>query len=360
MGGTITNVAKTVLKAEVAKKGLNILGTKEDLFYPLDRDLSKGTIEFVVYSQQGVTTGGLLSGLSDLLSWGKNTKDALKDKASDIQNTLKNGIVEAAGKATKTPDCKLNVTKKATETITKGDYIPKPTGRKITMPLMQGVMVASTADYSSSDAGVSGDLAEGALQNGGNIASSVVKSIMDDTGSLLDSLKSGIKGDVATLAAFRAGSKVLNYSQGVGAGVKSAAQISINPNVKVLFNSMGLRDFQFNFTMIPTSASEAKMVESIIKAFREEQHPDYIPLDIGGRTIKAGYHFPNKFKIIFKHNGNEIPPKIDFCHLVNVNVTYNGNTLAMHSDGKYTEYQISLTFKEYRALDKSDIRDKGY
>ena len=57
---------------------------------------------------------------------------------------------------------------------------------------------------------------------------------------------------------------------GIAGAIESTSKITTNPNVRALFKNVPLRNFSFTFQLVPTSQQEARMVEDIIKIFREE------------------------------------------------------------------------------------------
>ena len=125
----------------------------------------------------------------------------------------------------------------------------------------------------------------------------------------------------------------------------------MNPNQRVLFKRVNIREFAFNFTLVPVNAGEAATVTSMVKFFRKYLYPEAI--EAGG--IKVGYKFPEKFQIKVGSALGWNAPEIKPCYLRNVAVTYNPNAIAFHEDGNPVETQLSLNFVEASALDRTDV-----
>lgn len=155
--------------------------------------------------------------------------------------------------------------------------------------------------------------------------------------------------------------RVLGNSFGQRELTDFATQTAVNPNTKVLFERVNIRDFNFNFTMIPTSREEANEINRIIKEFRRALYPT-TELD---RTWL--YRFPDKFNIIINTNETGINGehrasannliKFKPAFLTDVNVTYNPNASAWHADGNPLETNLTLSFKESETLVREDIEE---
>jgi hypothetical protein len=146
----------------------------------------------------------------------------------------------------------------------------------------------------------------------------------------------------------------------VAGAFRSAGGVTTNPNTRVLFKSVGLREFSFAFKFLATSAREAEEIKEIIKLFRTELYPDTINIPVGTSEISIGYRFPNKFQITVEYDGEEIATRIKPCFLRDVSVTYNNTSMSMHEDGNFTEIEMSLSFQETRTLSRKDVEEEGF
>jgi len=162
--------------------------------------------------------------------------------------------------------------------------------------------------------------------------------------------------------AFRAASvQIARMSRRFGGdGVANSAdyisQGTVNPNKRVMFKEVKVREFSFNFKFLPTSPEEAKSVRKIIMKFRENMYPERL---LEGSDIPFAYKFPRLFQISYTHRDSPVGFKMLRSYLDNMQITINPNSMGFFEDGQPTETDVTLNFREYRALDKSDIQ-KGY
>jgi len=205
--------------------------------------------------------------------------------------------------------------------------------------------------YNDTALGAGGMTALAGINAGQTMVGSLAKGVSEGLESIFNLLKGSLSNQAAQVAAARA---VQNMP---GDKLQSAASIGLqtglNPGTRILFDKPNLRQFSFQFKLIPTSQAEAQAIEKIIKEFRYQMYPEEIDI----RDIPIGYKFPNTYRISFKFAGGSIKvPKIQFCYLRDVGVTYNGQTNGtFFYDGHPTEVDLTLSFTEYRALSKRDI-----
>jgi hypothetical protein len=133
-----------------------------------------------------------------------------------------------------------------------------------------------------------------------------------------------------------------------------------NPYMEVLFDSMALRTFTYNFTFAPRNADERDDVQDIIKLFRFHMAPE----------LKGAQHrfltLPSTFDIhyMYQHSKdyaaeNNFYSKIATCVLEGVSVDYTPNGVKSFQDGSPTQITMSLSFKETELLNKQMI-NAGY
>ena len=241
-----------------------------------------------------------------------------------------------------------------TETIT----IPSADSRGnsgVTLYLPQAINISDQIGYENIDLGMIGLAARsmtGSIMNtvsGGGDAGGVIKNIINDvTSSISDNYRSVRNAGAAGAAALLADAFA---PDNIRAGVTSATGFTANPHKRSIFRDVGLRSFNFSFTMMPASQADAQSSEDIVKFFREHLYPE--------RLGDLLYKFPDKFTIEFKYNGKEVASKILPCYLTSVNTIYNSQSTSFHDDGKFTSIQIDLQFQEEATLDKKLVED-GY
>lgn len=132
---------------------------------------------------------------------------------------------------------------------------------------------------------------------------------------------------------------------------------ALNPQFEMLYSGTDLREFQFDFTMTPRNADEARMIHKIIKKFKYHGSPAFVSGQ--GRYIVP----PSYFDITFKFNGgdNDWLPQISTCVLKSFDVDYTGalEQWASHEDGSPIQVRMVLIFQELEMMHKS-LRKKGY
>ena len=214
-----------------------------------------------------------------------------------------------------------------------------------------GLQYRDGVNYENMDIGGAGAGAEMALKGG----SGAIKGLIEGgLGTFAKGLTGSGAADVATLGVVKLASVLPDEISGA---IKSAARVTSNPNTRVLFKSVNMREFSFTFKFICTSAREAEEVKDIIQYFRSELYPEDITTGVGDSQISIGYRFPNKFRIEVEYDGKEIAHRIKPCYLRNVDVNYNNTSQSFHSDGNFSEIEMTIGFQETRTLSKKDIEE---
>ena len=169
---------------------------------------------------------------------------------------------------------------------------------------------------------------------------------------LQDAFVNGLRSEAAQVAALRT---VGRLSEGVGGAIETETGITLNPNRRSTFKGIGLRRFNFSFQLIPTSAAEALRIREIIGFFRHNMYPD-VKGQVGNIPgTSAAFTFPSKFEISMVYGRKRVGAMTLPMFLEHVNVTYNPNSMAFHTDGEPQETVVDLAFIEERALTKPDI-----
>jgi len=136
-----------------------------------------------------------------------------------------------------------------------------------------------------------------------------------------------------------------------------------NPHAEMLFQSIGFREFQFDFKFTPRSQQEALCVSNIIKAFKFSSAPEVKH----GSKDERYYVYPSEFDIEFWSGSkpNDFINKISTCALTNMNVNYTGSNgwssfrTGGTINGMSVETNLSLSFKELEIITKTRI-NQGY
>jgi hypothetical protein len=222
---------------------------------------------------------------------------------------------------------------------------PGVTLKHVFLPCPANIAINDSATYNTVDLGVIGGATAKAMEDSGGNA-------LGFAGSLLNQMKGSGKSFGHAEIVTAMGAKI----PGAGAvtGVASLKNRTLlNPNTNTLFSGNALRSFSFAFKMIATSNDESLAISEITHRFREYTYADSRSSD--QNLILA---FPPTWTIHFLDghaNENKFIPKIHSCYLTGVGSTFNSTTNMFHSDGAPLEVDISLSFQETRALNRTDI-----
>ena len=145
-------------------------------------------------------------------------------------------------------------------------------------------------------------------------------------------------------------------------GAKALQQISsgkvITPRMEMMFEGVGRRSFSYTFAFIPKSAQEAKTIERIIYAFKENMMPEY-----SNPNTRREMNIPNVFDIqyMYQSTENKFLNKISTCFLQKIDVTYGADRYTAYDpvDGSPPPQKSSITldFVEMETLSKEMIRE---
>ena len=220
----------------------------------------------------------------------------------------------------------------------------------VSIYLPPNVTDSTSATYNDSKTGVAGFLiASGAaaLKEGGD-AAAITKSIVAGTKGLLGDSAARAIGGVAELAG----------AEGVEALTKKAFGNADNPYMEVLFDSMNLRTFTYQFNFAPKSQEEAYEVQRIIQLFRFHMAPELRP------GVNRYLGLPSQFDIHYmflsksgQTSENNFYNRIATCVLQTCDVNYTPNGVKSFEDGGPTATTMTLTFKEIELLTKDKIAE---
>ena len=218
----------------------------------------------------------------------------------------------------------------------------------IAIYLPPNVEDSTTANYNDSKTGIAGFLvATGAAAMGGD-ATQIAKSLVAGTEGILKDQTARAIGAVAELAG----------AEGAEQLVKKAFGEADNPYMEVLFDSMSLRTFTYNFNFAPKSEQEAEEVQRIIQLFRFHMAPELRP------GINRYLGLPSQFDIHYMFlskaghtSENNFYNRIATCVLQDCKVNYTPNGVKSFEDGGPTATTMTLTFKEIELLTKDKIAE---
>ena len=192
-------------------------------------------------------------------------------------------------------------------------------------------------NYGSAELGIGGMVANAAL-NGDSVTTADVKSnVIKNT--------TGVMGAVPGIGGF---AKAAELKSG----------LIVNPYTATTFEGVNVRQFEFAFKLVPTSAAESVTAHDIENAFRKYMYPK----DIGAGSLE----YPPTFRIKFMAGGrvNKYMPRIIDTYLTGMTASYNATGNSFHqNDGKLgaapVEVDLTLSFQEVRAITRDDLYGAG-
>ena len=222
----------------------------------------------------------------------------------------------------------------------------------ITLPMPSG----GISDRNSVNWQGSGlDVAQDAL------ATVAMNAILGGVGAGADAAKKELTkataGNKDLLAAIIA-AKASERAVGANGLLSRAFGVELNPNLELLFNSPELREFSFSFKMTPRSKSEAQIVRSIIRTFKQAMS---VKRSESVLLLKA----PHTFRISYLTSTKDHPYLNRFkeCALTNCSVNYTPDNSYMSYDDSdpdgrsMTAYELSLSFNELEPIFDDDYEN---
>ncbi len=316
------------------------------------------------------TTGSGTSFIEDTEFIGKIQEASGKKKnptATDYISAI-GGSIGDKGKQIKDEIFKNKLVKNAESVFAGGfKFMPVKNLPVVDMYFPLSFTYVDTAQYENASLGITGTVGAAAAEAGAGVLGSVLTTLNEGATSTFDAFignKQLSEGVARTAAARAIDVSGALFNQGFRNALTLQNRTVINPNIRALFRGVALREFTFQFKMIAESAQEAATVEKIIKHFRTEMYPDVYNLPIGSTGVAAdlGVKFPNVLQITFnyKNSENRKLPRLQLCYLRNVSHTVNPTGGGFRRDGQPNEIDLTLSFVEYKTLNKQDVEKRGF
>lgn len=221
----------------------------------------------------------------------------------------------------------------------------------IGFPIPQGLEFSDGASYDDASLGYAGAALSGTIRTAQNTADAQNLATSASKLSTINSLKDAFRNSGATDPAsdIVAGLNLFGASDNIKSATGIAMKATVNRHIVTEFTGVGTRNFGFKFKLIASSKQESDIIRNICNSFRNGLYPDANMLAL---------KYPPTWTIRFMMNDTDIAylPKIWECYLTSLNVSYNGSGNLWHIDGSPIECDISVSFKETRALRHQDIR----
>ena len=205
------------------------------------------------------------------------------------------------------------------------------------------------------------DMATGMIGYAAAVGGDFLKQMgASDYSAAAKSLLGGL-GGIATEAAKKTAAGVIETLTGSEGATQLGNRVfgqADNPYMEVFFESMGIREFTYNFTFAPRNTDERDDVQSIIQLFRFHMAPELQGAQSRFLTL------PSEFDIHYMYmakdgtnSENDYYNKIATCILTNCAVDYTPGAVKSFADGSPTQITMSLTFKETETLTKGKINE---
>jgi len=223
----------------------------------------------------------------------------------------------------------------------KGEFV-------VYVPIPSGISFGDGASYNDASLGIIGGLAMAAAKN---VSAGAKADGLE--GAIAGAVKTGTnayeKASMKDLIAGAIGKAPIDGE--VKTGVSIGMGATLNKNVTTEFTGVGTRGFTFSFKFIAKSQSESQTVANIVKGFRSNLYPI-------GNFISLKYPPTWRIRFIDGVTGSDISylPKIFECYLTDLTTNFNSSVNIWHSDGSPIETDITIAFKESRALTYEDIK----
>lgn len=235
-----------------------------------------------------------------------------------------------------------------TQDFIKPEFVSSALG-SVSLYMPGGLQINDNLSYDNTDTGAGGMMVNS--YQGSASTSEFFKGVLKDAPQLADRFISQKLAEASS-------------NKGLVGGVAGQLLINrgevVNPHTQMLFRSPALRQFNFQFKLIPRSLSEAYEIRDIVKFFRLAAYPQLGNTE-GGSLNMATYRFPDIFEIQYLTNSKDNPNLIKFqrSYLTSINVTYNQTSPTFFENGMPSEVDLSLTFQESKAISRNDIY-RGY
>ena len=229
---------------------------------------------------------------------------------------------------------------------------------KVTLPLQRALQYTDRVNYNQGAT----NFGQGVAGAAASLISEASGDIKAGTGGLLSQVLSRVAGAGAVAALAKpldmAGFGALAGAIGaepLANYAKEASRVTLNPNIRTLFEGVPIRAFSFPFRMVAKNEKEAIEIKKIVKFFRGEVYPEAVD----AANLPFTYKFPNIFDIQIKDKFNKNPAfDIQRCYLNSVTTMFNQTATGMY-EGKgnnyFIEVDMTLEFIEVATMDKSKV-----
>ena len=191
------------------------------------------------------------------------------------------------------------------------------------------------------------------LQGGGD----VVESLMRNLGVTDWKSAGNLAGQVGASMAKEALSKV---RPGAQKGLEAGVGMTFNPYQALTFGGVELKAFTMDWTLAPTTRSEAERLKKIIKQIRYHVHPEYKNMTstnaaASAASSRAFLEYPDMVDIKILGSNDDAIIQFKTCMVSQFQVNYAGaGELAFLEGGDPAVVKLSMTLTESEIWTKED------
>lgn len=196
---------------------------------------------------------------------------------------------------------------------------------------------------------ITADSVDKAIAAGGDSASTALKQLSSDKGSI-----SALNSIFASATVNALGGS----TNPTGILARQSGSI-LNPNMELLFGGVQLRQFSFDFDFSPRDDHESTIIRKIIRAFKKSLNAKNGSLEenASGLFIKS----PDIFQLTYKTgaNNHQFLHKFKPMALVNMTTNHTGSgTYATYDNTSPVHIKVNLTFTELNPIYSEDYESE--
>lgn len=227
-----------------------------------------------------------------------------------------------------------------------GQIVNTLIGNSIVLPLPKNISDNYIVQIDGVNLGLTGALAADAVGALGSAASigDITNNVMSKLNSIARSGPTAIASDPLAATNFFVSSGALAAVGGafggaagllagalagneVGNALSTISGTALNPHTTVMFQGIGLKVHDFNWTLSPKSSSESEVLQKIVNEFRKAALPSYsAPLGQTGTALdRAMLKYPKMVDIFFVGLDQEYFFYYKTCMIKQMTVDYSGN-----------------------------------
>lgn len=210
----------------------------------------------------------------------------------------------------------------------------------ISLPLPENLNFTNNIKIQESETGFLGELAKTSIGQTAlsNISQGNVEAGLKSLGNLTDLSRNDVLAGLRE-GALRASFAALNSAEPIVGGLAEQVKGGIpNPHPTVFFKGLDLRQFQWNWKLVPKNAEDARMVAIIIRVIKSLCIP---------QRKGSFLDYPYMILPVINNDPNFIYGNFKKSMVSQININYSGEgTSAFFADGNPVSINLGLTFQE--------------